>query len=223
MIPVTLNWKRDALGYRLEDMGRYGQTIIRNGGELIDTKPLTENELLYAQFAGIRTPNQLVAFANRYGYLQHRTTAGANAFYLTETGGFVKRDEGFSGERVEILLEAARLVRLVMAAENSGKKIPLKDARILTGLLETEDVGGTFRLAAEKKRGVRLVLEATSLMNGIWIQLAKKAAGGVKFGMCRYCGIWFEMGPGTGKRADSEFCKTSHRVAFNRQQHGKGG
>lgn len=223
MIPVTLNWRRDASGYRLADMGRYGQTIVRNGGEWIETTPLVKNEMLYAEFAGVRTPEHLLAFANRYGYLTDANVMGGGSFYPTDTGDFISRDDGYSGEKVEDLLEAAHLVRQVMKAENSGKKsIPRKDALALTNLLETEDVGN-FRLAADGKRGFRFVFEATSLLNAIWIQLAKKAAGGVKFGTCRYCGIWFEMGPGTGKRADSDFCKTSHRVAFNRQQQGKGG
>jgi hypothetical protein len=223
MIPVVLNWQRDAAGYRLEDMGRYGKTIVRNGGKWIATAPLAENEMLYAEFAGVKTPEHLLAFANRYGYLSHTETPGCVAFYHTESGGLVSRDDGYSGEKVEDLLEAAHLVRQVMIAENSGRKsIPLKDARTLTNLLEGEDVG-QFRLAADKKRGFRFVFEATSLLNAIWIQLAKKAGGGVKFGMCRYCGTWFEMGPGTGKRADSDFCKTSHRVAFNRQQRNEGG
>ncbi|WOH47548.1 hypothetical protein [Bradyrhizobium sp. sBnM-33] len=223
MIPVMLNWRRDALGYRLADMGRYGQTIIRNGGEWIQTTPLVKNEMLYAEFAGVRSPEHVLNFANRHGYLAHEDTPSGGSFYPTDTGGVVSRDDGYSGEKVEDILEAARLVRQVMKAENSGKKsIPLKDALILTRLLEEEDVG-RFRLIADRKRGFRFIFEATSLLNAIWIQLANKAAGGVKFGTCRYCGAWFEMGPGTDKRADSQFCKTSHRVAFNRQQQGKRG
>src|ERR1039458_1743187 len=160
MIPVTLNRQRDAAGSRLEDMGRYGKAIVRNGGKWIPTTPLAEHEMLYAEFAGIRTPEHLLAFANRHGYLSHTETTGGGAFYQTETGGFVQRDDGYSGEKVEDLLEAAHLVRQVMIAENSGKKsIALKDARSLTGLLETEDVG-RFRLAADKKRGFRFVFEA---------------------------------------------------------------
>ena len=179
--------------------------------------------MLYAEFAGVKTPGHLLAFANRHGYLTHANTSSGGGFYLTDTGFRLSQDDGYSGEKVEDLLAAAHLVRQVMKAENSGKKsIPLKDALALTNLLEREDVG-KFRLAPDGKRGFRFVFEATSLLNVIWIQLAKKAAGGVKFGTCRYCGIWFEMGPGTGKRADSDFCKTSHRVAFNRQQQGNGG
>src|SRR5665213_3739429 len=177
--------------------------------------------MLYAEFAGVETPERLLEFANRYGYLSHVETASGGAFYETESGDLVARDDGYSGEKVEDLLEASHLIRQVMKAINSGKKsIPLKDGLALTKLLETEDVG-IFRLVPDKKRSFQFVFEATSLLNAIWIQLAKKADGGVKFGMCRYCGTWFEMGPGTGKREKSKFCKTSHRVASFRQQQGK--
>jgi hypothetical protein len=134
MIPVTLDWQRDAEGYRLENMGRYGKVIVRNGGKWIATTPLAEHEMLYAEFAGVRTPEHLRAFANRHGYLSHAEATGGAAFYQTESGGLVSRDDGYSGEKVGDLLEAAHLVRQVMIAENSGKKsIALKDARTVQG------------------------------------------------------------------------------------------
>lgn len=222
MILVALKWRRDAAGYRLEDTGPYGQSIVRNGGESVQTEPLADNKTLYAEFAGIETPERLLAFANRYGYLEHLETSTGGAFYQTDTGDLVKRDDGYDGELVSDGLEAAYLVRQVMIALNSGKKLKVADARELTRLLENNDVG-SFRLAPDQKRGIRFVFEATSLMNAIWIQLAQKAAGGIEFGSCQYCGDWFEMGPGTGKRSDSDFCKTAHRVAFNRKLHRKEG
>src|SRR4051794_18342317 len=113
MFSVILDWGRDAAGYRFAEAGAYGQTIVRNGGEWTETTPLVENEMLYAEFAGVKTPERLLAFANRYGYLKHQKTAGGTAFYQTEAGDFVTRDDGYSGEKVEDLLEAAHLVRQV--------------------------------------------------------------------------------------------------------------
>ena len=55
MIPVLLNWQRDADGYHLEEMGRYGKSLLRNGGPLIPSLPLADNDLLYAEFAGVKT------------------------------------------------------------------------------------------------------------------------------------------------------------------------
>jgi hypothetical protein len=108
-----------------------------------------------------------------------------------------------------------------MKAENAGRKsLPSKDSLSMSRILDGE-VQGEFSLAPDRDRRFRFVFQAASLMSAIWIQLAQKAAGGVRLQTCRHCGVWFEVGPGAGKRADSDFCKTSHRVAFNRKLHQK--
>jgi hypothetical protein len=219
MFSIGLDWQRDAEGYRRADMGRHGQSIVRNGGKWISTQPLVKGDMLYAEFAGIKTAEQVLNFVNRYGFL-------ISAF--GRFGGAIDpvtlklRDEGYEGELVDEHLKNARLVRLIMKAENAGRKsLSSKDSLALSGILDRE-VQGEFSLAPDRERGFRFVFQATSLMNAIWIQLAQKVSGGIKFQACRHCGAWFEVGAGTGKRADSDFCKTSHRVAFNRKLHCKG-
>jgi hypothetical protein len=219
MFSIGLDWQRDAKGYRRADMGRYGQSIVRNGGEWISTQPLIKGDMLYAEFAGIRTAEQLLNFVNRYGFL---TSALGSSGAAIDPVTLKLRDEGYEGELVDEFLEKARLVALVMKAENAGRKsLPSKDSLSLSRILDGE-VQGEFSLAPDRKHGFRFVFQATSLMNAIWIQLAQKALGGIKFQTCRHCGAWFEVGAGTGKRADSDFCRTSHRVAFNRNLHRKG-
>ena len=50
MIPIHLKWQLDKAGYRRVPAGRHGETLIRNGGELIPCDP-TKSEMLYAEFA----------------------------------------------------------------------------------------------------------------------------------------------------------------------------
>jgi hypothetical protein len=218
MFSIGLDWRRDAKGYRLADMGRYGQSIVRNGGEWIQTQPLAKGDLLYAEFAGIKTAEQLLNFVNRYGFLASGFTFGGSIDPTT----LKPKDDGHEGELVNEHLENARLVRLVMKAENAGRRsLPAKDSLALSEILERE-VQGEFSLALDRDRGFHFVFHATSLMSAIWIQIAQRGSGGVRLQTCRHCGVLFEVGPGTEKRADSDFCRTSHRVAFNRKLQGKG-
>jgi hypothetical protein len=218
MFSIGLDWQRDAKGYRRADMGRYGQSIVRNGGEWIPTQPLIKGEMLYAEYAGIKNAEQLLNFINRYGFLKSAFTRSGGSF---DPVTFKFKDDGYEGELVDEHLENARLVRLIMKVENAGRKsLPVKDSIALNDILEGE-VQGEFSLAPDRDRGFRFVFQATSLMNAIWIQLAQRASGGIKLQTCRHCGVSFEVGAGTGKRADSDFCKTAHRVAFNRNLHRK--
>jgi hypothetical protein len=222
MIPIHLKWHRDVAGYRIIPAGGHGESIVRNGGELIPCDPTATDEMLYANFAGLKTGEELLQFVNRHGLLNDSGGHSFGQTYDGELGGgsFRPVEDGHDGELVRAHLESARLIRQVLKAENSGKKsIPTEDGRTLAGILDDDEVG-YIRLAPRGKRGFQFIFEASSLMGAIWIQLAQRTGGGVKWGECRYCGSWFEMGPGTGKRTDSEFCKTSHRVAFHRKHGG---
>ncbi len=222
MIPIHLKWQRDVAGYRVAPAGQHGESIVRNGGDLVPCDPTTGNDMLYAEFAGLKTGQQLLKFVNRHGLLNNAAGHSIGQTYDGNfgDGSFRPKDDGYDGELVRDHLEAARLIRQVLKAENSGKKsIPIEDCRTLAGILDDDEVGH-IRLAPRGKRGFQFIFEASSLLGAIWIQLAQRTGGGIKWGECRYCGSWFEMGPGTGKRTDSEFCKTSHRVAFHRKHGG---
>ena len=56
---IELNWSRDFKGYRLRDYGKYGLTIINNGGDLIPTKPFERNEMVFNAFAKVASPDAL--------------------------------------------------------------------------------------------------------------------------------------------------------------------
>jgi hypothetical protein len=139
---------------------------------------------------------------------------GGQAFKLNNDS-VVWQDEGYDGEKVDEYLEAAKLIDLVMRAHKQRRKYSPNIQKSFDRIFSGEQ-HGNFKILPDLTRGFRFSFEATSLMNAIWIQLAQKVSGGIKFKSCRYCGAWFEVGAGTGKRADSEFCKTTHRVAFSR-------
>jgi hypothetical protein len=81
---------------------------------------------------------------------------------------------------------------------------------------------GEIRLRDDVNRGFRLTFTTNSLMDGLWLQLAANISGGASFRSCARCGELFETGPGTGRRADSRFCKDAHRIEFNSRNRSKG-
>jgi len=218
MISIGLNWERDAEGYELDDAGRFGKVIVSKGGKWIETKPFAGKfDMHYSKFANVKTPDDLKEFVNEYGYLKSMRALGGQTISL-KSEGLVLGKESYDGERVDEHLEAARLVGLVMQAHNDGRKyFPLK----LSRLLSDEDLG-QFRIVPDPKKGFSFSFEATSLMNAIWIQLFQKISGGTQLRKCLQCGAWFEVGAESGKRADSKFCKTAHRVAYSRKTHSQG-
>ena len=222
MVPISLAWQRDADGYRIETFARYGKSLVRKGGELIRCQP-AENEMLYAEFAGVKTPEGLLKFVDKYGLLNASSGFTAGQAFTSEFPKVIQpTDDGYEGELVEDHLKSASLIDDVLRAENRGNALARRKAyRSLAeryNEAEAENPLGHIRLVAQADSRFRSIFEASSLMSAIWLQLAQKI-GGVMWGQCGWCGSWFEKGPGTDKRKDSDFCSPSHKVAYHRNKH----
>ncbi|MGC1298951.1 MAG: hypothetical protein WA869_28335, partial [Alloacidobacterium sp.] len=111
MIPVQLKWQVDKAGYRIMPAGRHGESVVRNGGELIPCDP-AKNEMLYAEFAGLKTGEQLLKFINRYGLLNNAAGYSFGQTYKVDLGdrSFGPTDDGYDGELVRDHLASARLI-----------------------------------------------------------------------------------------------------------------
>lgn len=222
MVPFSLNWRRDADGYRIENFERYGKSVVRNGGELLPCQPIAENEMLYAEFAGVKTPEQLLEFVNNYGLLDHSADAiGGQRFKGEFSKDWGPADDGYEGELVADHLDSARLIRDVLDAENRGNTSSRR--RAYQALAQRYDERGEelghLRVVPQVDHSrFQAVFEASSLMNAIWLQLARRIGSGVQWEQCRWCGSFFEKGPGTDKRKDMLFCNPSHKVAYHRKQ-----
>jgi hypothetical protein len=69
-------------------------------------------------------------------------------------------------------------------------------------------------LVPNAKKGLQLEITAETLLSALWWQIARKLSGEAKIRECRHCGEWFEVGAGTGRRADAQFCSPDHKVRF---------
>jgi hypothetical protein len=81
---------------------------------------------------------------------------------------------------------------------------------------------GFVELVPDPSDGVRVKIEPHSLLEGLWVQLARKLSQKALIRTCRYCGSMFEAGVGTKKRADATFCCAEHSVRFHSLNRSKG-
>jgi hypothetical protein len=211
---IDLAWDRDAAGYELlpeeEGVGftlldgrfTHPLRIVPRGGELIRYHPMRSDPSLYATFASVRTPDDLLEFIHEYGP-------------LTESG----RNRKF-GESVPDALEHAGAFRSWMSQGKSGEV----DLATWAGS-EGKRIGrGDIRIIRDADSGsARFQYQPQILRSALWLQLMQKLASNRPHRECLHCGKWFPVGPGTDRRIDAKFCESDHQILFNRRkQSGKG-
>ena len=238
MITISLDWFRDPGGYRIEKLDSSESFLVGISGNSIRSQPLAENEMLYAEFAGIRTAEDLLEFANKYGpptghprydFLavdERKSPAprrGGNAPTLWEPVIIPERSvHKVSRSPVQQHLKYARLIRRALQAESRGNRASRRNAiREIDEVTSWENALGYIQIGVrDDGLGFEHFFVASSLMNAIWLQLAHRIGSGISLGRCEYCGAWFAKGLGTDKRGDSKFCSPTHKVAFHRKHRG---
>jgi hypothetical protein len=228
--PIYLKWARDVTGYELvpatpgrpnasalgalattSAAGSWATTLDRiyfgtpmlvvpRGGQAISYEPL-DRDGLYARFAGLRTPEDLLEFMNKFGPL---TDAGASVAKGEDVANILNHSKAF---RSILSIDDKELSKLAALAGENGKQISRMDFFIVE-----DRASGTLRLQ----------FRPPDLLSALWLQLGQKISRNRPFRECRYCGSWFECGSGTGRRLDAIFCKDDHRVLFNSRKRSKG-
>jgi hypothetical protein len=232
-LQIDLVWYRDKEGYQIENCGKDKNgfdvlSITGRSGQLVKTRPFDRNKLVFKAFESMaKSPEGLLKFVNAYGLLDAPAYDVAiphggvtRKFYSAEAfregpEGRLEAVRSTKGENVADHLETARVFRDVLRqSSQSWDNVPRRLGKELYNRLSDESLG-EVRLFGDPKRGFRLALIANSLMHGMWLQLARSISGGAGFRICELCGGPFEVGPNTGRRADSKFCSDAHRREFN--------
>lgn len=215
-IKISLSWFKDSKGYRINDYGKYGTTIIGNGGRLVPTRPL-ENDSVFLAFEKVTSQSKLLEFVHHYGLLEHPSydkKSGSVAFDA-KTFALIESRPTIRGEDVDDHLKTAQLFRdmLTWVSQKGRASDSLSmwiQERILgekLGELSLEFVSGP---------GFQMCLKVDSLINGMLMQLARKVSGPTKFRVCEHCTAIFE-----GRRAGAKFCSERHKVEFFSQKRSK--
>lgn len=220
---ADFEWFRNSKGYRIVParllMDRSQQlTESADEGDLITPNGKVENEIrykpfarggdLFAAFASIRSPHQLLGFIKTHGPLTWRGNAGLNNLNLAHLP---------AGEPVTLGLAEAGTFRELLKLQSLG------DAK-RTALYFDKAFGfvqaGRVEILPDLQRGIRLKLAPPTLLGAMWYQLALKLSESV-LRMCPVCHRVFEVGRGTKLRADATFCCNKHKVQFFNQRRAK--
>jgi hypothetical protein len=201
-------WPRDPKGYRWIEApppdpaalpSRWikadAPRIVGNGGEPI-WYPLKKFPTLFTFFSTIRSAEDLMDFTEKFGLLYE-----------------------FEPVVAQDALKQAAQFRALLASKQQGPR--------QVAILEGEEpfrlrVWWSLKLDADPTVGLRFGVEVVSLLSALWLQLIQALRGDAKLRDCLHCGIWFEVGPGTGRRLDAKFCSDQHRVLFNSLKRTKG-
>jgi hypothetical protein len=189
----------DPLGYRLAWSDKFRcQVILRNGprnGYLAHRPQLSGEEFR--------------SFAN-----MARDAEGALEFVRLHGAFTPSFGHGALGEPVEsITLEARAMRRLLDAIAAAPRQLPDEVLHDLTRLMGSY-VWTEFEWDPMTKTPVWKFCPG-SLRDALWLQFGQAVTRGDQLRACLRCGDWFEVGVGTGRRADAKFCCDEHRKVFN--------
>ena len=208
---LDFEWERDEAGYDLVD-GVSPRRIVRRHGRLVNSRPLEKTDDLVQLFIlAAKTEEGLLDFYTRFGPLtkQGHSRSGEEASY----GMWLAKS-------MDDLLNASPQERLdILRSSPSSYWSLLRPTRRWEGIncAITE-----IKLVADPVTGTpRLKFFVKTLEEALLLQFAQSIAGERDMRTCTYCGVWFDAGPGTGRRADAKFCSDEHRIAFNSQKRTK--
>jgi hypothetical protein len=168
--------------------------VRRRKGTLEPYRPLEAYGSLFAEFAGVQTPQDVLTFIRQFGPL---TAAGLNEA---------------NGELVEGVLANAAAMREVLAYGAGSRDEKLFVVASQTSVFAELEVTLAFD---RTDNALALKFAPGSLLDAIWFQSVQKLLSGTVVRHCRQCGRPFEAGPGTRRRLDAKFCCEEHKILFH--------
>lgn len=226
-LEIRLDWFRDKSGYSIVDRGVYGERIVDNGGPLVTTTPLN-NDLIFKIFANLASAQDLLKFVKAFGLLAfpayEREVLGLGTrfgpeVFTKQAGRFVQTSIELEGESVTDHLETAQLFRTILLQSSRGWKQGRLSETLgaaITDVLSNLELG-TIGLIGDRRWGLRPTIFASSLMNGLWLQLATHIGQGAHYRVCELpsCGKLFSIGAKADRRSDARFCSSQHQIDSN--------
>jgi len=212
-------WHRDRKGYRLwRDPVRtslpgrdppmtslVGLVIVPKGehSDWIKYQPFAGGGDLWKAFASVKSPDELLSFVNDHGPL------------TTDPSPRNPEIFAFAGESVGSILDNAKMFRelLRLKAQGNLRKLASYFESNKPAYFRFDDLIGRVELVGDSKTGLRLKMRLPDLLRALWYQLGLKLSKAT-LRTCPVCDKLFEVGAGTGLRADATFCCHDHKVDF---------
>jgi hypothetical protein len=216
-VSIDFTWQKDASGYRLVKEGSLpdgkplADRIVPNGGERILIRPM-ETADIYWVFAHVDSAEKLLEFVEKFGLLLPYEGATRVRLFRdpVDGSGLLKWDDADEGMPVGIILAQAALFHDALRLKTEGSK---QLTAFLTSIKTPRF--GDLSLVPDRVFGVRFQIRPLTLMDALWLQLGTVLASGIKLSTCLQCGQLFEVGAGTGRRADAKYCSDEHRTLYH--------
>jgi hypothetical protein len=192
--PGLRNWvdprpQRPLLPYR----------IVRLGGDLVPYRPLDILDDIFRAYVNLDpAPKAILDFVDRYGPL---TRGGLNEN---------------RGDSLAETFAGAQHMKAYIKAQVSDDRTATR--RLLAEEGELSVTGIVPRLSYDPgTRAPKLRFHIPDLQIALWLHMMRSLDSGTSLRYCEWekCGIVFEAGAGTGRRADSKFCCDQHRIAYH--------
>jgi hypothetical protein len=172
--------------------------IVRLGGDLVPYRPLDIIDDIFRAYVNlVPAPNPILDFVDRYGPLTRFGLDENIGDSVAETFAIVQHMNAYITAR---LSDDGTATRQLLAQGELG----------VTGIVP--------RLSYDPgTRTPKLRFDVPDLQTALWLHLMRSFNSGASLRRCEWekCGIVFEAGAGTGRRADSKFCCDQHRIAYH--------
>lgn len=218
-VSVAFTWNKDASGYRLVKKGSLADgkpladRIVPNGGERIRIRP-TETADIYRIFAHVDSAERLLEFVGEFGLLgdYEGEQLELDGYYQDPVDGTELINVGsYEGMPVAKYLERAALFLEALRRKAEG---PEQLAEFLKSTVIPKSLGN-FSLIPDRVLGAKLQIVPVDLMQALWCQLGQVLTSNIKLSTCLQCGQLFEVGRGSGRRADAKYCSDEHRTLYH--------
>ena len=176
--------------------------LVALSGRFIRYDPFETYPELFMEFSFLElSAPALENFASSYGST-FDDEISATPLQLIRNEQLVLRDLVKEWQDIEQRGDAGKFIELYNATVNDRSLMyPLSNPRLVAG---------------PDPEKPRFTIEATSLLDGMIIQLGQFAATQTKLKACEWCGRWFAYGTGTGRRRSAQFCSDRCRQAAYR-------
>jgi hypothetical protein len=225
-VKIRFDFQRFVEGYSLQSdpSGAQGNIIVPKGRAPGRYIAFEKFDTLYGVFARLRTQSELLDFVDKFGLLMGR--GGDSVVHVLREAQYFRdllAAKEKNQKKVAACFESQLRVRLAESYKKVHVELPpnaeLWEWQAAVGnLVDLEDLlsqsVARIQLLPDAKRGLQLEITAETLLSALWWQLARKLSGEAKIRECRHCEKWFEVGAGSGRRADAQFCCREHKVRF---------
>jgi glutaredoxin-related protein len=196
------------------DIWSFGRRIVANTDEYDSYQPIRDNPNLYRAFANLRDEAALFEFVKRYGALTEPglTPSSKDPVF---TSVIWMGDKKLNCEIVQVPGdEVALCLREAAWCAHVLRYQAERDVEFFNLIrpLETNPSMANLSIELDPLHGVRLVIEPTSLLVAIKLQLLEDISRGVNSIQCTYCGNWF------ARKAGAKFCNDKCKDTHHNMQ-----